>query len=354
MKNIYEGNYKRLVLIPIALLLISLFIVFVYPKVSMGIDFTGGTRILLRTDAPIKQELFKAKLAEKYPLQELSITSTSNPSGGYGAVVQYSSNRDFTSAQEKIDLAEQLAPGDAARAMETLLSIQPVLSKYAVLETIKSPKIDEAISEAKTLLDVANEHFTQEIEEIAKKEFGITQISSQRREVGASLGKAFVESSFWMVAMAAFFIVIVVFAFFREIIPSAAILGAALIDIMFAVAMMAVLSIPFSLSSIASLLMLLGYSIDTDVLLTTRVLKRKEGTEKERAMGSVATGLTMTFTAIAALGVMLVLAYFYQIQVIFEIAAILIFGLLADIPATWLMNGPVLLWYAESKKGASR
>jgi preprotein translocase subunit SecF len=155
---------------------------------------------------------------------------------------------------------------------------------------------------------------------------------------------------FWIIGMSIFFIILVVFIFFREFIPSVAIISAALIDVVFALGAMAVFGIPLSLSSIPSLLMILGYSIDTDIILTTRVLKRKEGSTADRTQSSMGTGLTMTFTAIAALGVMLVLAYFYQISVIFEISAVLLFGLFADIPATWLMNAPILLWYADSKE----
>jgi preprotein translocase subunit SecF len=48
---------------------------------------------------------------------------------------------------------------------------------------------------------------------------------------------------------------------------------------------------------------------------------------------------------------MLVVSYFYQIEVIYQIAAVLFFGLVGDLISTWLMNAPVLLWYIESKGG---
>jgi len=63
------------------------------------------------------------------------------------------------------------------------------------------------------------------------------------------------------------------------------------------------------------------------------------------------TGLTMTSTAIAALLAMLVLSYFSQIEVIFQISAIIIFGLVAGILSTWFMNAAVLLWYIEGRGG---
>jgi len=48
---------------------------------------------------------------------------------------------------------------------------------------------------------------------------------------------------------------------------------------------------------------------------------------------------------------MLIVSYFYQIEVIFQIAAILFFGLLADLISTWFMNAPLLLWHIENKGG---
>ncbi len=145
-------------------------------------------------------------------------------------------------------------------------------------------------------------------------------------------------------------ITIVIFFFFREIIPSAAIVSCAVFDILAGMASMAFLGIPVSLSSIASLLMLIGYSIDTDILLTTRVLKKREGTAIERAADSMVTGMTMTSTALGALAVMLAISLFSQITVIFDIAIVLVGGLLGDLIGTWLWNAPILLWYAEWKE----
>ena len=97
--------------------------------------------------------------------------------------------------------------------------------------------------------------------------------------------------------------------------------------------------------------MLVGYSVDTDIMLTTRLLKRKEGGLKERSYEAMKTGLTMTLTTMAALSVMITLSFMYQIVVIFDLTVVLFFGLVADIISTWLMNAPILLAYAESKRG---
>jgi preprotein translocase subunit SecF len=40
-----------------------------------------------------------------------------------------------------------------------------------------------------------------------------------------------------------------------------------------------------------------------------------------------------------------------QINIIFEISAIVLFGMVGDLIATWFTNAPILLWYWEKKHG---
>ena len=121
-------------------------------------------------------------------------------------------------------------------------------------------------------------------------------------------------------------------------------------DVVAGLAGMALLNIPLSLTTLPALLMLVGYSVDTDIMLTSRMLKERSGTPGERATTSMKTGLTMTGTTLAALVAMILISYFYQIEVIYHISAILFFGLIGDVIATWLMNAPILLWFVERKR----
>jgi preprotein translocase subunit SecF len=114
---------------------------------------------------------------------------------------------------------------------------------------------------------------------------------------------------------------------------------------------MAIFNIPLSLTTIPVLLMLVGYSVDTDIMLTTKLLKRKEGgSPNKRVVDAMKTGLIMTSTTLGAMLSMLVVSYVYNITDIFYMAIVLICGLIVDLLSTWLMNAPVLLWYVESKK----
>ena len=56
-----------------------------------------------------------------------------------------------------------------------------------------------------------------------------------------------------------------------------------------------------SSGGIVAFLMLIGYSVDTDILLTNRVLKRFEGTVNEKIFGAFKTGITMTLTSLLAI-----------------------------------------------------
>lgn len=152
---------------------------------------------------------------------------------------------------------------------------------------------------------------------------------------------------------------IVIFIIFRDFIPCIAVIVSAFSDIMIAVALMNVFRIELTFGTFAALLMLIGYSVDTDILLTTKVLGEKKYLEKKIA-SCRATGLTMTGAAIAAFLVLhIVSSYSYlvglaTIPVLASISTVMIFGLLADVMNTWLLNAGLLKWYMESPQGRAR
>lgn len=172
------------------------------------------------------------------------------------------------------------------------------------------------------------------------------------RSVGPLLSQQALRQVYYALAFAFLFMSITVFIIFRNLVPSLAVIAAALSDIIIALGGMSLFGIPLSVATVGGLLMLIGYSVDTDILLTTRVLKRREGTVNERALDAMKTGFTM---AAAAIGSMLALYLVVRFlipyaQVLEEIAAVLIIGLVADVLATWLMNLGVLRWYMEGKR----
>jgi preprotein translocase subunit SecF len=164
--------------------------------------------------------------------------------------------------------------------------------------------------------------------------------------IGSSLGQDFFRQMIWAVIAAFIGMALVVFVTFRNVVPSLFVILAAMSTILETLAVCNLLGVRLSAGGVAAFLMLIGYSVDTDILLTTRVLKRTEGTVFERVVGAVATGLTMTLTSIAAAGVGLFLT---QSDVIRQIMLIIAIGLCFDIINTWLQNAPILRWYLERK-----
>ena len=63
--------------------------------------------------------------------------------------------------------------------------------------------------------------------------------------------------------------------------------------------------------------MLIGYSVDSDILLTTRVLKR-QGKLNDELNGAFRTGIIMTSTTIAAVTVLPIVSWAGQVEVIEE------------------------------------
>ncbi|MDO8660446.1 MAG: protein translocase subunit SecF [Candidatus Woesearchaeota archaeon] len=164
--------------------------------------------------------------------------------------------------------------------------------------------------------------------------------------MGAALGDAFFGQAIRAVILAFLFMAIVVFITFRAPVPSFFVVLAAFSDIVCTLAVINLLGVKLSTAGIAAFLMLIGYSVDTDILLTTRVLKNKQGTVLERTLDAMQTGTLMTATASLAT----IIGYFFtQSEVIQQIMLILSIGLFFDFFMTWVQNAGILRWYLERK-----
>lgn len=179
----------------------------------------------------------------------------------------------------------------------------------------------------------------------AKIDFEDDKISIE--EVGPSLGKAFFKQMIIAILVAFLLMAIVVFVMFRSIAPSLAVVLAAFGDMIVTLAILSIVGFELSITSIAGFLLVIGYSIDTDMLLTARVLKRRgEGSVMDRIFGAFKTGITMTTTTLVAL----VAAYFITSSLVLKgIFLIIIIALIVDLFTTWLMNTSILIRYCKKK-----
>ena len=137
---------------------------------------------------------------------------------------------------------------------------------------------------------------------------------------------------------------VLTFALFRSFVPSVAIVISAFSDIVVPLALMNLFGIRLSLGTVAALLMLIGYSVDSDILLNNHVLRRSGGFY-ESAYRAMRTGVTMTLTSIAAMAVMAITATLFGIPLLPEIGTVLVFGLTVDLMNTYMLNMSLLRWY---------
>jgi preprotein translocase subunit SecF len=163
-------------------------------------------------------------------------------------------------------------------------------------------------------------------------------------QIGATFGQTLQQQSILALIFSFIGMSLVVFIAFRTFVPAAAVVLSAFADIVMTAAAMNLVGIDLSLPTTAALLMLIGYSVDSDILLTMRTLKR-QGKLEDKLAGAFRTGIIMTTTTLAAIAAMWVVAYFGQIIVIWEIATVLIIGLVIDMMNTWLTNAGIIKWY---------
>jgi preprotein translocase subunit SecF len=163
-------------------------------------------------------------------------------------------------------------------------------------------------------------------------------------QIGETFGKTLQSQAVLALIFSFIGMSIVVFLSFRTFVPAGAVVISAFADMAMTAAMMNIVGIPLSLGTLAALLMLIGYSVDSDILLTNRVLKR-QGKLNEKLAGAFHTGIIMTSTTLAAAAALLIVAWFGAVQILIEISAVLLIGLLFDVMNTWLTNVGILKWY---------
>jgi preprotein translocase subunit SecF len=163
-------------------------------------------------------------------------------------------------------------------------------------------------------------------------------------QIGETFGKTLQSQAVLALIFSFIGMAIVIFVAFRTFVPAVAVVLSAFADMVMTAAAMNIVGIPLSLGTLAALLMLIGYSVDSDILLTNRVLKR-QGKLNEKLAGAFRTGIIMTSTTLAAAAAMFIIAWFGSVLILMEISAVLLIGLVFDVMNTWLTNVGILKWY---------
>lgn len=388
--NFYERkDYKRLIAIPTLLVVLSLLAL---PHVPAGIDLKGGQLLTAQTEGSADLKALEAALAAELDVRDVSARQYATPAGN-GIEIETEQNagiaeaelllkgifakRDALTAAEldaqrladelertvdaakRGELQAQLSAANqtvarlgadvAADAERIIAASEPFVG---AIDTSKAADARELVALADTSFSAVKAAYRQKLLSVVSKYAKVREGTFSVREVGPSLSAFFLNRAQNVVLYAFILSAIVVFVIFRSLIPSLIVILGAMSDMIIALGAMSLFQIPLTLATLAALLMMMGYSLDTDVLLSIRLLKRSEGTARQRAFDTMKTGFTMSIAAIAAFAALFALAFATQIATYYQIAVVAIFGLFADIIATWLTNAVLMLWYLEGRKEA--
>ncbi|MFB6143705.1 MAG: hypothetical protein ABEJ98_00195 [Candidatus Nanohaloarchaea archaeon] len=187
----------------------------------------------------------------------------------------------------------------------------------------------------------------EEVDSIVKTT-GLTGERQDSRKLSPMISQSFRTQAPIAFVLAFTIMSLMIFVAFRDLTPSLAVIFAAAGDILIALAGMSFFRIKLTMGSVAALLMLIGYSVDTDIVLSSRVLEQRKESLRERIWSSVKTGVTMSSGGIAAFSIL----YIVSMQIVgpselSNIAAVMVIGLLADMPFTYFGNAIILKEYRE-------
>jgi preprotein translocase subunit SecF len=379
VKNIYENKrYKLYVVLPIALLLISLYFI---PRIPLDSSLRGGVAVQLQTSGQVNTQnltsfvnahIAQAQASVSVSPGGVSVTITTNASLAaaqdtlvniYTSYSNYSRQAVLIATYQNTLKAGANATAQAgltaAQANETteesymagqtqslLTTLAPLLNNQTYSYNSTNPA--GMLTAAKNAYANASTNYETMVLSVLHAAVPFTSYSYN--EVTPTLGAFFLGQMLNIIVTAFILVAIAVFFVFRTPIPSLSVVFGAGNDILVALGLMGLFGIPLGVASIGGLLMLIGYSIDTDMLSAIRILKRTEGTPAERAFSTLKTGLTMTFAAIISFGILLTVSYVAFIPTYFEIASVVLFGLIADIFTTWFGNTVLVLWYKQRKE----
>ncbi len=372
--QVYNKHYKKLLIIPALLLILSLLVItntyiktgdYIYRDVSL----TGGTTITFSSNISVSEmenlilgtvpDTSVMSLSDNTGKQtRLIITTKSSPEIikpelekilGY-ELTDENSSMEFSGSSLSNDFYNQLV-----RALIFAFILMAFVVFFVFGESMKIKVYCAILTLICARLTFPSSRFLNAIIIILGILFFVygLYLSKQKKDYYYLLASflafiIFLIFPVYFVILPIGILLILIYTFVS--VPSIAVIFAAFADILFALALVNLLGIKISSAGIVAFLMLIGYSVDTDILLTTRVLRRKNESVNSSMFSAFKTGITMTLTAIAAVGIALIVVYKYE-TVLNQIFSIMIIGLSFDILNTWLTNAVMIKWFVEKKHG---
>ncbi len=370
-ENFYNKNHKKLLIIPALLILFSLiYLGYFYSQnhdiIKKDVTLTGGTTISFLSDIPAAT--LQSNLSSTF--SDISVSAVSDNTGKQTGLVvtvpgdnseqvvsalqQYigynltneNSSVEFTGSSLGNDFYIQLLKAVAFAFLLMALVVFIVFGEskktkvYSVMLTLIAARLTFPLSRFLGILIF--------LTLIITLVYGI-YLSKTKKDFLyiLLLSIAFFILFFFPVYYLIFPIMILLFSTYAIVsVPSMAVIFSAFIDILIPLAIVDLVGMKISSAGIVAFLMLIGYSVDTDILLTTRVLRRKQESVNSSIWGAFKTGTTMTITSLVAVSVALIVVYGFG-SILNQIFTILIIGLAVDLLSTWVMNASLIKWYVS-------
>ncbi|MCK4650254.1 hypothetical protein KAT36_03390 [Candidatus Pacearchaeota archaeon] len=328
----YNTNYKKILILPIIILTLSLlYLTFFYIQtgdiINKDVTLTGGTSITIQTQ--IQAQELESHLAKT--IQDFEIKTISDNTGTQLQLI-------ITAKEQDVSILKS--------SLEEFLGYQ-LTSQNSSTETTSSSLSADFYKQLIVAIILAFFWMSAVVFVIfSKGKKAKFQVIILNILFGFFLGNFFLKinpiiSGLIFIAFA----VTVIRIYIKKSIPAFAVMLCAFTSIIMTLTLVNILGIKLSTAGIVAFLMLIGYSVDTDILLTTRLLKRKKGVNAS-LFGAFKTGTTMTITSIIAITTALIAVYSFE-SVLNQIFTILLIGLGFDLFNTWITNASIIKWYVQ-------
>ncbi len=256
----------------------------------------------------------------------------------------YSQNGDFVHRDISLTGGTSVTIYDQINVLELQQVLQPQLNEINIRE------ISDLITNEQKAIVIETKSDGETAKKFLEDYLGyeLNEENSSFEFTGSSLSEGFYRQLLIAILIAFIFMGIVIFIIFRNFIPSIAVIISAFANILMTLAVVDLFGLRMSSAGIIAFLLLIGYSVDTDILLTTRVLKRRDDSLNARISSAFKTGMTMTLTSLFAFLVALLIVQSYS-NTLTQILTILCIGLGFDLINTWITNVSILKWYIKRK-----
>lgn len=333
-ENWYNTNYKSLLIIPTAVLILSLLYLSIFYAnngdiIQKDISLTGGTSITIQTQ--IESTIFQGKISNQ--IQDFEIKTISDNTGNQLELI-ITTHEDNTETLQTV--------------IEEILG-EELTSENSSIETTSASLSADFYKQLIISITLAFFWMSAAVFLIfSKGKKNKTYVIILNLLFGFFLGNlVFKLNPIISGIIIAAFIATLLTIYIKNSVPAFAVILAAAANIIMTLAVTDIIGIQMSTAGIVAFLMLIGYSVDTDILLTTRLLKGNKS-PNQALFSAFKTGTTMTLTSLIAVATALIAVYSFN-SVLNQIFTILLIGLCFDLFNTWITNASIIKMYVERK-----